>query len=242
MTERVSDAPNDSVETVFAAARGAGRTLLSEVEAKAALGAAGVPVTPTRAASSAAEAAAIAGELGYPVVLKVISDTITHKSDIGGVELDLADAGAVAAAYARIEAAVAAAAGAEAFAGVSVQPMAAPGTEVIMGMTQDPQFGPVLMFGLGGVLVEVLKDVAFRVVPLEPHDAAEMIREIQGFPVLEGYRGTPPADLPALESILLSLSDFAAAHPEVQELDLNPILARHDGATAVDARIVLTPA
>ena len=125
---------------------------------------------------------------------------------------------------------------------MSVQPMAAPGTEVIMGMTQDPQFGPVLMFGLGGVLVEVLKDVAFRVVPLEPHDAAEMIREIQGFPVLEGYRGTPPADLAALESILLSLSEFAEAHPEVQELDLNPILARHDGATAVDARIVLTPA
>ena len=242
MTERVSDAPADSVATIFAAARGAGRHLLSEVEAKAALGAAGVPVTPTRAASSAAEAAAIAGELGYPVVLKVVSDTITHKSDIGGVELNLADAGAVGAAYARIEAAVAAAAGAGAFDGVSVQPMAAPGTEVIMGMTQDPQFGPVLMFGLGGVLVEVLKDVAFRVVPLAPHDAAEMIREIQGFPVLEGYRGTPPADLSALESILLSLSDFAAAHPEVQELDLNPILARHDGATAVDARIVLTPA
>lgn len=242
MSERVSDGPADSVATIFAAARDAGRNLLSEVEAKAALGAAGVPVTPTRAASSAAQAVAIAAELGYPVVLKVVSDTITHKSDIGGVELNLADAGAVSAAYARIKAAVAAAAGPEAFAGVSVQPMAAPGTEVIMGMTQDPQFGPVLMFGLGGVLVEVLKDVAFRVVPLEPHDAAEMIREIQGFPVLEGYRGTPPADLSALESILLSLSDFATAHPEVQELDLNPILARADGATAVDARIVLTPA
>ena len=159
-------------------------------------------------------------------MLKVVSDTITHKSDVGGVELNLADADAVSAAYARIAAAVAAAAGAEAFAGASVQPMAAPGTEVIMGMTQDPQFGPVLMFGLGGVLVEVLKDVAFRVVPLEPHDAAEMIREIQGFPVLEGYRGTPPADLAALESILLALSEFATAHPEVQELDLNPILAR----------------
>ena len=238
----MSDGLNDSVATIFAAARGAGRHLLSEVEAKAALGAAGVPVTPTRAASSAAQAVAIAGELGYPVVLKVLSDTITHKSDIGGVELNLADADAVAAAYARIEAAMAAAAGAGAFGGVSVQPMAAPGTEVIMGMTQDPQFGPVLMFGLGGVLVEVLKDVAFRVVPLEPHDAAEMIREIQGFPVLEGYRGTPPADLSALESILLALSEFATAHPEVQELDLNPILARADGATAVDARIVLTPA
>ena len=183
---------------IFAAARDAGRHLLSEVEAKAALGAAGVPVTPTRLATSAAEAMAIAGELGYPVVLKVVSDVVTHKSDVGGVELDLSDAAAVEGAYARIEAAVTEAAGAEAFGGVSVQPMAAPGTEVIIGMTQDPQFGPVLMFGLGGVLVEVLKDVAFRVVPLEPHDAAEMIREIKAFPVLEGYRGAPPADLAAL--------------------------------------------
>lgn len=233
---------SDSVEAIFAEARRAGRSLLSEVEAKAALAAAGVPVTTTRLATSAAEATAIAAELGYPVVCKVVSETITHKSDIGGVELNLADAAAVEAAYARIQAATEAAAGPAAFGGVSVQPMAAPGTEVIMGMTQDPQFGPVLMFGLGGVLVEVLKDVAFRIVPLEPHDAAEMVREIKGFPVLEGYRGADPADLAALESILLALSQFAADHPEVQELDLNPILARTDGATAVDARIVLTPA
>lgn len=233
---------SDSVEAIFATARSHGRTLLSEVEAKQALGAAGVPVTPTRLATSAGQAVEIAAGMAYPVVLKVVSDTITHKSDIGGVELSLADADAVQAAYARIQAAAEAAAGAAAFGGVSVQPMAEPGTEVIMGMTQDPQFGPVLMFGLGGVLVEILKDVAFRVVPLEPHDAAEMLREIKGFAVLEGYRGAPPADLAALESILLSLSDFAAAHPEVQELDLNPILARADGATAVDARIVLAPA
>ena len=232
----------DSVEAILTAARSGGRNLLSEVEAKAALGAAGVPVTPTQLATSPAQATDLAAEMGYPVVLKVVSDTITHKSDIGGVELNLAGADAVEAAYARIQTAAEAAAGPSAFAGVSVQPMAAPGTEVIMGMTQDPQFGPVLMFGLGGVLVEVLKDVAFRVVPLEPHDAAEMIREIKGFPVLEGYRGAGPADLGALESILLSLSAFAEAHPEVQELDLNPILARADGATAVDARIVLAPA
>lgn len=233
---------SDSVKEIFATARSAGRNLLSEVEAKLALGAAGVPVTPTRLATSAGQAVEIAAEMGYPVVLKVVSDTITHKSDIGGVELNLPDTASVQAAYARIQAAAEAAAGEAAFGGVSVQPMAEPGTEVIMGMTQDPQFGPVLMFGLGGVLVEVLKDVAFRVVPLEPHDAAEMVREIKGFAVLEGYRGAPPADLGALESILLSLSEFAAAHPEVQELDLNPILARADGATAVDARIVLAPA
>ena len=224
---------------ILNAAQNAGRALLSEVEAKTVLAGAGVPVTPTRLATSADQAAEIAGEFGYPVVLKVVSTTITHKSDVGGVALDLPDATAVRAAYARIQQAVAATTGPQAFGGVSVQLMAPLGTEVIMGMTQDPQFGPVLMFGLGGVLVEVLKDVAFRVVPLDPRDAAEMIREIQGFPILEAYRGTPPVDLDALEHILLALSAFAEAHPEVQELDLNPVLARADGATAVDARIVL---
>ena len=231
---------NDARE-ILSGAQAAGRSLLSEVEAKAVLAGAGVPVTPTRLARSPDEAGTIAARLGYPVVLKVVSATITHKSDVGGVALDLPDRAAVIEAYGRIQQAAQAAAGADAFQGISVQPMAAPGTEVIMGMSQDPQFGPVLMFGLGGVLVEVLKDVAFRVVPLEPRDAAEMIREIQGFPVLEGYRGAPPADLDALERILLALSAFAQAHPEVRELDLNPVLARADGATAVDARIVLAP-
>ncbi|MDP2947965.1 MAG: acetate--CoA ligase family protein, partial [Chloroflexota bacterium] len=114
-----------------------------------------------------------------------------------------------------------------------------PGVEVIMGMTKDAQFGPVLMFGLGGVFVEVLKDVAFRIVPLEPRDARQMIREIQGFPVLEGVRGQEPADLAALENMLLRLSSFVEEHPEIAELDLNPVFAYKDGALAVDARIVL---
>lgn len=222
-------------------ARAEGRALLSEVEAKAMLAEFGVAVTDTRLASSVDEAAAIADELGYPVALKVVADEITHKTDVGGVELGIADADELRAAARRIHEAVAAAAPGVAPAGLSVQPMAAPGTEVILGITQDQQFGPVLMFGLGGVFVEVLKDVAFRVVPLEPRDASEMIREIQGFPVLEGFRGAEPADLAAIERMLLQLSEFAEAHPEVAELDLNPVFARADGAIAVDARIVLTP-
>ena len=222
-------------------ARAEGRALLSEVEAKAMLAEFGVAVTDTRLAGSVDEAAAIADELGYPVALKVVADEITHKTDVGGVELGIADAEGLRAAAQRIHAAVAAAAPGVAPAGLSVQPMAAPGTEVILGITQDQQFGPVLMFGLGGVFVEVLKDVAFRVVPLEPRDASEMIREIQGFPVLEGFRGAEPADLAAIERMLLQLSEFAEAHPEVAELDLNPVFARADGAVAVDARIVLTP-
>ena len=222
-------------------ARAEGRALLSEVEAKAMLAEFGVAVTDTRLAGSVDEAAAIAAELGYPVALKVVADEITHKTDVGGVELGIADADELREAAQRIHEAVAAAAPGVAPAGLSVQPMAAPGTEVILGITQDQQFGPVLMFGLGGVFVEVLKDVAFRVVPLEPRDASEMIREIQGFPVLEGFRGAEPADLAAIERMLLQLSEFAEAHPEVAELDLNPVFARADGAVAVDARIVLTP-
>lgn len=222
-------------------ARAEGRALLSEVEAKAMLAERGVAVTDTRLAASVDEAAAIADELGYPVALKVVADAITHKTDVGGVELGIADADELRGAAQRIHDAVAAAAPGVAPAGLSVQPMAAPGTEVILGITQDQQFGPVLMFGLGGVFVELLKDVAFRVVPLEPRDASEMIREIQGFPVLEGFRGAEPADLGAIERMLLQLSEFAEAHPEVAELDLNPVFARADGAIAVDARIVLTP-
>lgn len=224
---------------IIEAARAQGRTLLNEVEAKTILAEAGIPVTPTKLATSPDEAVTIAAEMGYPVALKVVSEAITHKSDIGGVELNLADQAAVRAAFDRIAAAAQAAAPGAAIDGVSVQPMARAGTEVIMGMTMDQQFGPVLMFGLGGVMVEVLKDVAFRVVPLEPRDAKQMLREIQGFPVLDGYRGSDPADLDTLESILLKLSAFAEANPEVNELDLNPVFAYADGAVAVDARIVL---
>ena len=225
---------------LIAQARAEGRTLLSEVEAKQLLADAGVNVTETRLATSIDEAASHATELGYPVALKVVSDTITHKTDVGGVELGVADEDALRDACQRIHERVTAAAPNADVQGVSVQPMAEAGAEVILGITQDQQFGPVLMFGLGGVFVEVLKDVAFRIVPLEPRDASEMVREIQGFPVLEGFRGTPAANLDAIESMLLQLSEFAEANPEIAELDLNPVFARPDGAVAVDARILLT--
>ena len=224
---------------VIAAARAAERTILSEVEAKQLLAEAGLNVTETRLARSIEEAASHAAELGYPVALKVVSK-ITHKTDVGGVELGVADEDELRAACHRIHERVTAAVPEPEAQGVSVQPMAEPGVEVILGITQDQQFGPVLMFGLGGVFVEVLKDVAFRIVPLEPRDAAEMIREIQGFPILEGVRGQPAANLEAIESMLLQLSEFAEANPEIAELDLNPVFARPDGAIAVDARILLT--
>lgn len=224
----------------IAAARADGRALLTEVESKQLLHDAGIRVTQARLATSADDAVAAADAIGYPAVLKIVSGDLAHKSDVGGVELGLADAEAVRAAFDRIMAAVKKAAPGAAVGGVSVQQMADPGTEVIIGTTTDPQFGPVLAFGLGGIMVEVLKDVAFRIVPLEPRDAHQIVREIKGYPVLEGVRGQPGADVDALEAMILQVSAFAEQHPEVAELDLNPVFAYPDGAIAVDARVVLS--
>jgi acyl-CoA synthetase (NDP forming) len=221
-------------------AKSEGRTILTEVESKQILGEAGIPIADAQLAATREEAVAAARQIGLPVVLKIVSPDISHKSDVGGVKLNLGSEEEVAAAFDEIVAAARRAEPEATVLGVSVQKMARPGVEVIMGMTMDPQFGPVLMFGLGGVFVEVLKDVSFRIVPLEPRDARQMIRDIKGFPVLEGFRGQEPADLAVLEDMLMRLSAFVEEHPEIQELDLNPIFAYKDGALAVDARIVLS--
>lgn len=229
-----------SIADVIDKAKEEGRTVLTEIESKQVLAEAGIPIARARLARTAQEAARIAGEMGFPVVLKIVSPDITHKSDVGGVKLGLQSPQEVEAAFQEIMESVRRRQPGARIEGVAVQQMARPGIEVIMGMSKDPQFGPVLMFGLGGILVEVLKDVAFRVVPLEPRDARQMIREIKAFPVLEGFRGQEPADLEALERMLLQLSRFVEEHPEIEELDLNPVLAYRDGAIAVDARIVLS--
>jgi acyl-CoA synthetase (NDP forming) len=221
-------------------ARTEGRTLLSEVESKQLLEEAGVPVAKSRLAASADEAAAAARETGFPVVMKIVSPDIAHKSDVGGVRLDLGDEGAVRAAYDEMMKTVKGHEPNARISGVAVQNQAAQGTEVIVGMTRDPQFGPVMMFGLGGIMVEVLKDVAFRIVPLEARDAAEMVREIKGYPVLQGVRGQPPLDEAALQQIILKVAAFVEQHPEVSELDLNPVFVYAQGAVAVDARVVLS--
>ncbi len=228
-----------SIADVIDRAKSQGRTVLTEIESKQVLEEAGVPTVRARLARTAQEAARTGAEIGFPVALKIVSPDITHKSDVGGVRLGLESPEEVEAAFQEIVAAVKERQPDARVEGVAVQAMARPGIEVIVGMSKDPQFGPVLMFGLGGILVEVLKDVAFRIVPLEPRDARQMIREIKGFPVLQGFRGQEPADLDALEKLLLRLSAFVEAHPEVEELDLNPVFAYEDGAVAVDARIVL---
>jgi acyl-CoA synthetase (NDP forming) len=229
------------VAKVIETARSQGRTLLTEVESKQVLHDAGMPVALAVLARDADEAAKAAEKAGFPVVLKIVSPDVPHKSDVGGVKLGLQSTEDVKTAFEGIIAAVKAAQPDARIEGVAVQKMAPAGTEVIIGISKDPQFGPVLMFGLGGILVEVLKDVAFRIVPLEPKDARQMVREIKAFPVLEGVRGQPPADIGALEKLILQVSDFIEAHPEIDEMDLNPVLAYPDGMLAVDARIVVAP-
>jgi acyl-CoA synthetase (NDP forming) len=220
-------------------ARAEGRTLLTEIEAKQMLEEAGLPVSPARLAKTREEAVDTATKLGFPIVLKIVSPQITHKSDVGGVALGLTSADEVGAAFDRVVASAKQHVPDATIEGVAVQRMERQGIEVIVGVTKDPQFGPVLMFGLGGVLVEVLKDVAFRVIPINERDARQVIHEIKGYPLLEGYRGSEPADIVKLQELLLKVSAFVEAHPEVAELDLNPVFAYKDGAIAVDARIVL---
>ena len=215
------------------------RTLLSEIEAKQLLKEAGIPVVETKLATSKEEAIAMSEKLGFPVVMKIASADVVHKSDAGGVKLGLKNKTHVGKAYDEIMKSIQKAFPNAGIDGVSVQTMAKKGVEVIIGMSKDAQFGPVLMFGLGGVLVELLKDVSFRIVPLQPRDAGDMIREIKGFPLLQGYRGSEPIDMANLENLLLKVSAFVDKTPAVKELDLNPIFAYKDGAIAVDARVIL---
>jgi acyl-CoA synthetase (NDP forming) len=226
-------------QQIIGTVRGEARTILTEIEAKELLREAGIKVVDTRLATSKEEAISISRQLGFPVVLKIASPDITHKSDAGGVELGLKTSRQVGKAYDGILAAIRQKHPQAVIQGVSVQKMARPGVEVIIGMSKDAQFGPVLMFGIGGILVEILKDVSFRVVPLMRRDAREMIREIKGYPLLEGYRGQEPVDVSYLEELLLKVSQFVEENPEIKELDINPVFAYSDSAVAVDARVIL---
>lgn len=218
------------------------RTVLTEIEAKQVFTEAGITCTDTRLAPTKEDAVSLSEEIGFPVVLKISSVDITHKSDAGGVKVNLKDKVEVENAFDMIMRSAREKFPDADIEGISVQGMAKSGTEIIIGMIKDAQFGPVLMFGLGGILVEVLKDVAFRIVPLEKRDASEMIKEIKGYKLLEGFRGQDPVDIPYLEDMLVKLSVFVDNTPEIKEIDMNPVFAYKDGAVVVDARIVLEEA
>lgn len=224
---------------IFEQARAEGRMLLTEIESKELIKLAGIDVVETKLATTREEAMEFAKECGLPVGLKICSIDVVHKTDVGGVKLNLKSEEEVAKACDEIIQSVSQKVPNARIQGLAVEPMAKPGVEVIIGMSKDPQFGPVIVFGLGGVTVEVIKDVALRLAPLSPRDAREMIREIKGYKLLTGYRGQPAVDTATLEKWLVNLSQFVMANPEIKEIDLNPIFAYPEGAVAVDARVIL---
>ncbi|MGH7255846.1 MAG: acetate--CoA ligase family protein, partial [Nitrospirales bacterium] len=218
-------------------ARGGG--WLTANETRAVLTALRLPVPAGGVARTVDDAVSLAEKIGYPVAAKLASHQIVHKTEMGVIHLRLSSADEVRAAFTRIRERLVESDQLDAMEGVLIQPMISGGLEVMVGVTQDPLFGPLLAFGLGGIHVEILRDVAFRITPLTDQDAREMVREIKGFRLLEGYRGHPPADVQAIEEILLRLSRFVEEIHEVTELDLNPVfaLAPGEGCRIVDARI-----
>jgi acetyl coenzyme A synthetase (ADP forming)-like protein len=231
--------PRSAVRTLTAgivAAHPTGRWLVSD-EVEQVLSAYGIPSIRSADAFSAAEAAAIAEQFGRPVALKATGPTILHKTEVGGVALDLPTGAAVFDAYERMSSALG-----DAMTGALVQLMAPSGVETIVGVSQDPAFGPIVMFGLGGVTAELLDDVAFRLAPLSDRDAEELIGEPRSAALLFGYRGAAPSDVAALSDLLLRIGRMAEEQPELVEVDLNPVLVSVDGVTVLDARMRVAPA
>lgn len=232
----------EEADRIIADVAAEGRTLLTEYESKKVLAAYGIPITDTEIATTPDAAVKAAAQIGYPVVAKLLSRTITHKTDVGGVALNLRNSDAVREAFDRIQKSVAEKAGAEHFEGVTIQPMINwSGYELIVGSSPDPQFGPVLLFGMGGQLVEVFKDRALALPPLNTNLACKLIHETKISHALKGVRGRKPIDEEALAALLVRFSELVAEQPRIAEIDINPLLASPERVIALDARVVLHP-
>ena len=227
------------VSDKFKAAKAGRRDFLYEHEAKKLCSLYGLPVTKIKVTFTEEEAIDAAREIGYPVVLKIVSPQVLHKSDVGGVLIDIANEDGVRHGFRKIIENVKANVSNAEITGILVQEMAPTGTEIIVGSIMDPTFGPTIMFGLGGIFVEVLKDVSFRLVPIDKMEAEEMIKEIKAYRILEGIRGKPPVDQASIVDILLAASNMLLQCPEIKELDINPVLVYEKGAKIVDARVLL---
>jgi acyl-CoA synthetase (NDP forming) len=227
-----------SAEEVFAAAAADGRKVLDVHESRQVLLGLGVPMNRSALAADRESAVKAASGIGFPVVMKIVSPDIVHKTEVGGVKVGLRDAAETAAAFDAMMASVRSKRPKARVKGVVVEEMVR-GTELIVGSSCDPQFGRMLMFGMGGVFVEVYKDVSFRLVPISAFDAREMIEEIRGKAIFEGARGYPKADKEALVKILVDISTGVARHPDIEELDINPLMVTEKGLVAVDARVIL---
>lgn len=229
-----------SAARVFEAARSKNRHILG-LEAFDILKAYGIPVVKTAFAKTKEEAVSAAEDIGYPLVMKVVSPQISHKSDIGGIRLSLQNAAEVKAAYQDMMESISKKIPDVSLEGVQLQPMLSGGREVIVGMIRDPTFGPMLMFGLGGVYVEILKDVRFAIAPVNDNEAREMITGIKTYPILAGVRGAKPSDIDALVYVILAVSRLVCDFPEIEEFEINPLMVFEEekGALAVDMRLVL---
>lgn len=245
LTEDVAEGDGQALatEAILEGVRKTGRTTLTEVESKQILKLYGIPTLETRVARSPGEATLIARAMGFPVVLKLHSETVTHKTDVGGVKLNLATEEAVRRAFGEIETSVREKAGPDAFLGVTVQPMMqAQGYELILGSSVDAQFGPVMLFGSGGQLVEVYRDRALALPPLNTTLAQRLIEQTRVYKALQGVRGRAAIDLENLKAILVRFSKLIVEQPRIREIDINPLLASPERLMALDARVILHPA
>ena len=212
-----------------------GQKILTEFESKELLKQIGIEIPSQTLTSTKEETISASEKMGFPVVLKLMAEDVVHKSDSGAVKLNIKNKEDVEHAFEELMKIPS-----QSSKHISVQKMAdEPITELIIGLTTDPQFGPALMFGIGGILVELLEDVSFRIAPITEYDANEMIHEIKGFPILDGYRGKPKADLKAIVDTLMKISDFVVNYEEIFEMDLNPVFIYEKGLICVDARIIL---
>ncbi|MBV9080134.1 MAG: acetate--CoA ligase family protein, partial [Elusimicrobia bacterium] len=235
------DVDQAAVRKIFARVRADGRSYLPELEAMEVLGAYGLPVLQSRLAKTEAEAVATANEFGYPVVLKIASPAIVHKLDAGGVVINIQNADELTRAYRKMIDTATTLVGRDKVWGAEVQQMASKGVEVFLGAKRDPKFGPVLLFGLGGTFVEVLRDVAFRLAPIREWSTRAIIEQSKAYKILQGYRGSP-CDIDKVSECLGRLSQLVVDFPEITELDINPLIVYPAGmgARALDGRIVLS--
>ncbi len=240
---RSFDVDRDKVRAILAAARAENRTVLPEYAARTLLEAYGIPFARVGRAVTVDEAVRVAADIGYPVAMKVASPDISHKTDVGGVALGLGSEPEVRAAWDRMHERLRTLAPSARIEGFEIEAMVAGGKEVLIGVQRDPAFGPVVVFGLGGIYVEVLKDVTFRLAPLRPLSAQHMVASVRAFPLLKGVRGEPPSDLPAIYEAIERISQLAVEQPDIVELDVNPLIVRSEGqgVRAVDARVVGAP-
>jgi acyl-CoA synthetase (NDP forming) len=228
----------DDCETIIQNALKEKRPLL-ENEAQQICDLHNIPTPKSSKAASAHDAILNAKEIGFPVVLKIISPQILHKSDVGGVVLNVKDEKELEVQYEKLLVEIGKREPSAKVLGVLIEKMMPPSTEVIVGGIRDSQFGPSIMFGIGGIFAEIYDDVAFRVAPIDKIDASNLVHEIKGYKILEGARGKPPADLNSLINVLISVSDLMMEHDAISQLDLNPVIVYSDGVCAVDVRIIL---